>query len=312
MMAAEKTQHWRGELRYDEPMARHNSWRAGGSARCFYKPADVADLCEFLRQLDPQEPLLWLGLGSNLLVRDGGFPGTVIFTLGALTELAWLDATTLRAGAGVTCAKLARVSAQQGLTGLEFLAGIPGTLGGALAMNAGAFGGETWGIVASVESIDRNGQVRRRPVTDFTIGYRSVKGPENEWFLSAELELSPDAPDAVEARIKSLLKRRSDTQPMGYRSCGSVFRNPPGDYAARLIEASGLKGHRVGDAAVSEKHANFILNLGAATAEDVETLIGLVRERVTRDHGVELVTEVHIVGDALPTTEADTSGSGAV
>jgi UDP-N-acetylmuramate dehydrogenase len=302
----------RGDMRRDEPLSRHTVWGIGGPAERFYEPADVDDLAACFASLPPEEPLFWLGLGSNLLVRDGGIRGTVINTATCLGHIERTAAKRVRAGAGAPCPKIAKRCAQFGLAGGEFLAGIPGTFGGALAMNAGAFGGETWGIVASVESIDRGGQVRRRPVTDFTIGYRSVKGPENEWFLSAELELSPDEPDAVEARIKSLLKRRSDTQPMGYRSCGSVFRNPPGDYAARLIEASGLKGHRVGDAAVSEKHANFILNLGAATAADVETLIGLVRERVTRDHGVELVTEVHIVGDALPATEADTSASRTV
>jgi UDP-N-acetylmuramate dehydrogenase len=301
----------RGDIRRDEPLSRHTVWGIGGPADRFYEPADVDDLAACLQSLAPEEPLFWLGLGSNLLVREGGIRGMVINTATCLGNIERTAAERIRAGAGAPCPKIAKRCAQFGLAGGEFLAGIPGTFGGALAMNAGAFGGETWNVVVNVESIDRSGQVRRRPVADFIIGYRSVKGPDNEWFLSAELELSADAPDAVEARIKSFLKRRSDTQPMGYRSCGSVFRNPPGDYAARLIEASGLKGHRVGDATVSEKHANFILNLGAATAADVETLIGLIRERVSRDHGVELITEVHIVGDPLPTTGADTSGGGA-
>ena len=162
MMTAEKTHHWRGELRINEPMSEHTSWRAGGNARRFYKPADLDDLCDFLLEMVPQESLLWLGLGSNLLVRDGGFPGTVIFTHGALNDLEWLDDVTLRVGAGVTCAKVARVTAKQGLTGAEFLAGIPGTIGGALAMNAGAFGGETWDMVSAVETIDQTGRLHKR------------------------------------------------------------------------------------------------------------------------------------------------------
>jgi UDP-N-acetylmuramate dehydrogenase len=299
MMAAEKTQHWRGELRYDEPMARHNSWRAGGSARCFYKPADVADLCDFLQQLDPQEPLLWLGLGSNLLVRDGGFPGTVIFTLGALTELEWPDATTLRAGAGVTCAKVARVCAQRGLTGLEFLAGIPGTLGGALAMNAGAFGGETWDRVAGVETVDRTGRLHMRRPDEYRVGYRTVEGVADEWFVAARLTLEHGDAAAAQQRIRQLLAQRSDSQPVQQNSCGSVFRNPPGDHAARLIEATGLKGKTLGGARVSEKHANFIVNTGGATAAEIETLLNQVQGCVEQAHGVRLETEVRIVGEHL-------------
>jgi UDP-N-acetylmuramate dehydrogenase len=155
MMAAQATQRWRGELRYDEPMDRHTSWHSGGAVRCFYKPADLSDLCVFLQDLDLDEPLLWVGLGSNLLVRDGGFPGTVIFTFGALTAFTWVDDHTLRVEAGVSCARVARETTRQGLVGLEFLAGIPGTMGGALAMNAGAFGGETWSRVVTVETVDR-------------------------------------------------------------------------------------------------------------------------------------------------------------
>jgi len=299
MMAAEKTQHWRGELRYDEPMAQHNSWRAGGSAQCFYKPADVADLCDFLQQLDPQEPLLWLGLGSNLLVRDGGFPGTVIFTLGALTELAWLDATTLRAGAGVTCSKVARVCAQQGLTGLEFLAGIPGTLGGALAMNAGAFGGETWDRVAAVETVDRAGRLHWRQPDEYRVSYRMVEGVADEWFVAARLTLEHGDTVVAQQRIRQLLAQRSASQPVQQNSCGSVFRNPPGDHAARLIEATGLKGKTLGGARVSEKHANFIINTGGATAADIETLLHQVQGCVEQTHGVRLQTEVRIVGEHL-------------
>ena len=208
MMAAQKTQSWLGELRYDEPMAQHNSWRAGGPARCFFKPADVTELCEFLQQLDPQEALLWVGLGSNLLVRDGGFPGTVIFTLGALNELEWLDATTLRAGAGVTCSKVARESASKGLTGLEFLAGIPGTMGGALAMNAGAFGGETWNRVVLVETVDRAGCLHMRKPDEYQVSYRTVEGVADEWFVAARLRLETGDSALAKQQIRKLLAQR--------------------------------------------------------------------------------------------------------
>ena len=301
MMAAEKTQHWRGELKVDEPMGGHVSWRAGGRARRFYKPADVDDLCEFLAGLDEGEPLLWLGLGSNLLVRDGGFPGTVIFTFGALTGMRWIDEQTVQVGAGMTCSKVARITTQKGLTGAEFLAGIPGTMGGALAMNAGAFGGETWAQVAAVDTIDRAGVVHTRLPSEYRIAYRSVEGInknlKDEWFLSATLALTKGDAVAAQRRIRDLLARRSESQPTQQNSCGSVFRNPPGDFAARLIEITGLKGLTQGGAQVSEKHANFIINTGTATATDIETLINQVQGRVEQAHDIRLEKEVHIVGE---------------
>jgi UDP-N-acetylmuramate dehydrogenase len=297
MMAAEKTHHWRGELRINEPMSRHNSWRAGGVARRFYKPADLEDLSDFLSELHPQEPLLWVGLGSNLLVRDGGFPGTVILTVGVLTEMEWLNDVTLRAGAGVTCAKVARVTAKQGLTGAEFLAGIPGSLGGALAMNAGAFGGETWDHVAAVETIDRAGRLHTRQPEEYRVAYRTVGGVVDEWFVAAQLSLQHGDSDSAQSAIRELLARRAATQPTKQYSCGSVFRNPPGDHAARLIESAGLKGKTLGGAQVSEKHANFIINTGDASAADIETLVNQVQGRVEQLYGVRLETEVRIVGD---------------
>jgi UDP-N-acetylmuramate dehydrogenase len=306
MMAAQTTQQWRGELSYDEPMARHTSWRAGGAARRFYKPADLADLCVFLHDMDPDEPLLWVGLGSNLLVRDGGFPGTVIFTFGALTVLEWLDDNTLRVEAGVSCARVARETTRRGLTGVEFLAGIPGTMGGALAMNAGAFGGETWPRVAAVETVNRQGRLQRRESTEFQVGYRSVTGVSGEWFVAAHLRLEQGDAEAAQRQIRELLDRRGATQPTQQYSCGSVFRNPPGDFAARLIEAAGLKGARLGGAQVSEKHANFIVNTGNASAADIETLLLQVQAEVERMHGVRLETEVRIVGDAAADTGSQT------
>lgn len=296
MMAAMDTTRQRGELLYDEPLARHTSWRAGGPARHFYTPADIDDLAIFLAGLPADEPLLWIGLGSNLLVRDGGFPGTVISTFGGMGALHALDDRTLRVEAGVACAKVARFMTRRGLTGGEFLAGIPGSMGGALAMNAGAFGGETWQYVVAVETIDRRGQRRVRAPEDYEIGYRHVRGPAGEWFVAAHLRFGPGDSVAAQARIKELLEHRSATQPTNQPSCGSVFRNPPGDHAARLIEACGLKGQCIGKACVSEKHANFIVNTGGAHAADIEALIERVRDTVEREQGVRLETEVRIVG----------------
>jgi len=295
-MAAETTQHRRGELLLDEPMAGHCSWRAGGRARRFYKPADIDDLCEFLAGLEAGEPLLWVGLGSNLLVRDGGFPGTVIYTFGTLAEWRWIDGQTIHVGAGMTCSKVARVTAREGLVGVEFLAGIPGTVGGALAMNAGAFGGETWRHVAAVETVDRAGVVHTRLPSEYRVAYRSVQGVPDEWFLGATLVLQQGDAEVARARIQELLARRSASQPTQQSSCGSVFRNPPGEHAARLIEATGLKGLTRGGAQVSEKHANFIVNTGSATATDIEDLINEVQERVEQAQGLRLAREVCIVG----------------
>ncbi len=298
MMPALDEQLLRGELLFDEPLSGHTTWRVGGPARRFYRPADSADLVRFLQQLETDEPLLWLGLGSNLLVRDGGFPGTVIATQGRLNRLEWRDGSRLYAEAGVSCAKVARTAARAGLCGVEFLAGIPGTLGGALAMNAGAFGGEIWDQVKQVETLDRYGEVRKRTPDDFDIGYRSAKGTAGEWFLSAELQLQSGDVSASQQVIRTLLDRRAATQPTSLPSCGSVFRNPTGNHAAKLIEAAGLKGTRIGGAQVSEKHANFIINTGDATAADIEALITKVQSEVEQRSGVLLVPEVHRVGEA--------------
>ena len=300
-MAAMKHQPLRGELSHGVPLSDYTSWRVGGVAKQLYRPADSRDLIGFLQQLDAAEPLLWLGLGSNLLIRDGGFNGTVIATQGCLERLELQPDGLLYSEAGVSCAKVARFAARQGRVGIEFLAGIPGTMGGALAMNAGAFGGETWDAVAWVETVDRQGCVRRRNPSQFEVGYRSVKGAAGEWFLSTGLQIRPGDVAAGQQKIKQLLARRAETQPIGLPSCGSVFRNPAGDHAARLIEAAGLKGERIGGAVVSEKHANFIINSGAATANDIESLICLVRDRVEAASGVRLQTEVHMVGERRQT-----------
>ncbi len=297
MMAATSRAALRGILREEEPMARHTTWRVGGPAQRFYEPADSADLAALLQTLPADEPLFWLGMGSNLLVRDGGIRGTVIHTTNRLAALDRLDGDRIRVGAGVPCAKVARFCARERLTGAEFLAGIPGTMGGALKMNAGAFGGETWPLVAEVESVERSGVCHRRTAADYRIGYRCVRGPEGEWFTTAILQLRSGDTEQGQQRIRQLLQRRAATQPTGQANAGSVFRNPPGDYAARLIEAAGLKGACVGGACVSPKHANFIINTGGATAADIEALIEQVAATVLERHGVVLQREVHIVGE---------------
>lgn len=289
----------RGLLKRNEPLSKHTSWRVGGPADRFYEPADIHDLTEFLGTLAPNEPLHWIGLGSNLLVRDAGIRGTVIMLSGKLNGLERVDANTVRAEAGVASAKLARFSVQQELRGAEFLAGVPGTVGGALAMNAGAFGGETWSVVSAVETLDRAGHVRVRPASDYQTGYRSVHGPEGEWFVAGHFRLSAGNEAEGQALIKTLLARRGATQPTQLPNAGSVFRNPPGDYSARLIERTGLKGFCIGGACVSELHANFIINTGKATAADIETLIESVREQVFAVQGVRLEAEVRIIGEKL-------------
>ena len=283
-------------VRREEPMSRHTSWHVGGPAEVFFTPRDREDLTAFLRELPAGIPIHWIGLGSNLLVRDGGLPGVVVSTRGTLDALERLSATTVHAGAGVVCARIARQCIKWGLGPAEFFAGIPGTLGGALAMNAGAFGGETWQHVTSVLTVDRRGTLQQRSPADYHIGYRQVSAPvPEEWFIEAQLSFERRAGTHAE-EVKKLLERRRASQPIGEWSCGSVFTNPPNDHAARLIEACGLKGFRIGDASVSQKHANFFINHGKASAADLERLITHVRERVLAEYGIALNPEVRIVG----------------
>lgn len=298
MMAAQQQQPLRGNLLHNEPMARHTTWRVGGPADCYYQPADIADLALFLSQLPADEPLFWLGLGSNLLVRDGGIRGTVIATSGMLNEMSRIDDEQVRVESGVSCARVARFCAREGLAGAEFLCGIPGTMGGALAMNAGCFGSETWKLVESVETLDREGDLHRRSADEFEVAYRHVKGPVGEWFVASTLRLKKgDAQGLLEAN-KKLLEKRGVSQPTQQPNAGSVFRNPEGDFAARLIETTGLKGRCIGKVCVSEKHANFIVNEGGATAADIEALIEQVKLEVSQLHSVELQCEVHIIGES--------------
>ena len=299
----------RGEMRLNEPMHRHISWRAGGKARRYYIPADLNDLSIFLRQLPVDEPVHLIGLGSNLLVRDGGLSGTVIALHARLNELELLQyersGGLIFAGAGVACAKVARFAAKHQLAGAEFLAGIPGTVGGALAMNAGCYGAETWDFVTQVKVINRAGEIMLRQPADYTVGYRSVQrkglsedSTQHEWFVGGFFQLKHGDESVSRQKIKELLTRRVESQPLNKPNAGSVFRNPPGDHAARLIEVCGMKGAVVGGAMVSTKHANFIINTGQASAADIESLIRRVQDCVETKTGIQLVPEVRIIGEA--------------
>lgn len=290
-----------GRLLTNEMLAKYTSWRVGGPARQLYLPAGRDDLLRFLRQQAAAGDLFWMGQGSNLLIRDGGINGTVINTRGRLKAMALTTATSVTVEAGASCAQVARFCVRKGLTGGEFLAGIPGTIGGALKMNAGAFGGETWNIVNSVQLVNTQGELVSRQAKEFAVSYRRVEWPkqQQEWFLTATLHLTQGEALQSEKKIRELLTKRAQTQPTNLPSCGSVFRNPPADHAARLIELSGLKGHVIGGARVSDKHANFIVNTGRATAADIEALIEYVAEVVVQQQGVRLETEVCIVGEKL-------------
>jgi UDP-N-acetylmuramate dehydrogenase len=305
----------RGELRMDEPMARHTSWRVGGCVERSYLPADVDDLCAFLATLPESEPVYFVGLGSNLLVRDGKLRGTVIFMHGALAHIRF-EGNVVHAEAGVPSPKVARFAAVHALAGAEFLAGIPGTVGGALAMNAGCYGGETWNIVESVTTVDREGRLRQRTRANYEIDYRKVslttdssdavlrthpsshiRHPSDEWFVAARFKLPRGDRGKARATIKQLLEKRIASQPLSQHNAGSVFRNPEGDYAARLIEACGLKGYALGGAAISIQHANFIVNTGRARAAEIEALITIAHDTVQQKFGIDLQREVRIVGE---------------
>ena len=287
----------RGAVLHDEPMARHTSWRLGGPADVFFRPESRAQLCAFLQELSDDVPVHWFGLGSNVLVRDAGIRGVVVAAASALTQLRRITDAVVEAESGVPCTVLARRCARWGLGPAEFFAGIPGTVGGALTMNAGAFGGETWDRVFEVDTVNRFGKEQTRTAAEYEVDYREVRGPVGEWFLAARFRFDAQDADGL-ARVRSLMRERQEKQPLGLPSCGSVFRNPPGDHAARLIDTAGLKGYCIGGAQVSEKHANFIINTGTATATDVEALICHIRDTVEARHGVRLELEVHIVGEA--------------
>lgn len=297
MSAVAGTTDKRSGLLYEEPMARHTSWRVGGAADIYFEPDSIDALREFLVSLSAATPVTFIGLGSNLLVRDGGIRGAVICTSHLPRIFETAADGRVNASAALPCATLAKRCARLGLGPAAFFAGIPGSLGGALAMNAGAFGGETWDSVAGVETVDRSGRIRERSKDEFSIGYRSVLGAGGEWFLGARFAFSGTQSTEGD-EIRALLRLRSDKQPLGLPSAGSVFRNPAGRHAGELIERAGLKGMRRGGAMVADKHANFIINTGSASAADIEELIEAVRRHVLEATGIELEPEVRIIGEA--------------
>ncbi len=305
----------RGKVHMKESMKKHTSWRAGGEAERIYIPADLLDLTYFLCSLSESEPVHMLGLGSNLLVRDGGLKGTVILLHAQLGDLQLEHQDEIEgliyAEAGVTCAKVARFAALHNLIGAEFLTGIPGTVGGALAMNAGCYGAEMWEVIEKVKILNRSGQIYERRPINYEINYRhvslkiksSIENQESkniiseEWFVGGWLRLKSGNGATSRKKIKELLIRRIGSQPLNLPNAGSVFSNPPGDYAARLIESCGLKGFRVGGATVSTKHANFIVNTGHATAADIEEVMRVMQDTVEKKTGVKLMQEVRIIGE---------------
>ncbi len=288
----------RGQLIENAILAEYSSWQVGGRADRLYKPADINDLINFIKQIPRQEPLTFLGLGSNTLIRNGGIKGSVVITQGTLNKLKSIDAVTLYAEAGAASPAFARFSARKNLIGAEFLAGIPGTIGGALVMNAGCDGSETWNIVKSVVTVNRQGEKKIRYPSEYKIAYRNVSVFVDEYYLAAEFQLKPGNKEKALTKIRDLLNYRAHTQPTNEPNCGSVFRNPPGDYAARLIEACGLKGLTIGNATVSNKHANFIINNGHASATDIEALIEKIADCVFHKFHIRLIPEVRIIGEA--------------
>ncbi len=315
LLAAEESKQIKGSLKLNEPLARYTTWRIGGEAECFFKPENEQDLQGALKLIPEGTLIHWIGLGSNLLVRDGGVKGVIIYTNGVLNEIdikcsdgaAGVDKNEciITAQAGVACAIFARKAANNSINGAEFLSGIPGTMGGALAMNAGAFGGETWRHVVSVKMINQKGDFIIRSPNEFNVQYRHVepasshnKNDPNEWFLSGTFSFEKDELGLKQSKqeIKRLLTKRAETQPTKQANAGSVFKNPENDYAARLIEQCGLKGLSINGAQISLKHANFIINNGNAQAKDIEALIETIKATVFEQCKIVLETEVKIIG----------------
>jgi len=292
------TSKYRGKLEKNVSLAKFTSWKVGGVADVLFMPADLEDLQNYLQTQDGATPMTWLGRGTNVLIRDGGIRGLVIIMNDGLNNLEILADNTIRVESGVSCAKLARFSADYNLQGGEFLAGIPGAIGGALAMNSGAYGSETWSFVEQVETLGHHGEIHKRSPDEFEIAYRSVKGLHQEWFIAATFKFELGDGKLAKQTIRSLLDKRNAAQPVGENSCGSVFRNPENDFAARLIESCELKGLTIGGAQISTKHANFIINTGNASASDIENLIIQVKDTIEKNCGVTLLPEVKIIGEA--------------
>ena len=278
----------------NELLASHTSWKIGGRADIFFSPNSRDELSEFLKSNDCS--ITWLGNGTNILIRDGGVRGAVISTKKSFNNIQLLDRSNCKVEAGVSCFELAMHAVKNNIGPAAFFSGIPGSIGGALTMNAGCFGHETWEFVKSIEVIDRNGEIHHLDPKEFSISYRSVSFPFPLWFLSCDMTF-PDKGVTTMEELKSMRNSRIERQPLTENTCGSVFKNPDGNHAGDLIERSGLKGFRIGGCSVSEKHANFIVNDKGATARDIETLINHIQNTVKDRFGIDLDTEVRIIGE---------------
>jgi UDP-N-acetylmuramate dehydrogenase len=288
----------RGALSGNTPLAPMSWFRTGGPAQVLFEPADESDLAYFLANLDPSIPVLALGAGSNILIRDGGIEGAVI-RLGKAFQGLEFDGLSLRAGAGVPDVKLASAAAQAGVSGLSFFRGVPGTVGGALRINAGAYGAETANVLVSCRGIDRKGAVREFSGADMGFSYRHCAVPEDVIFMSAEFAGRPGDRKTIQVEMAEITRARAETQPINTRTGGSTFKNPPGQKAWELIDKAGCRGLVLGDAQVSRLHCNFLINRGRATAADLEALGETVRARVFEASGIALEWEILRLGSAL-------------
>lgn len=285
----------RGRLEATAPLASWAWMRVGGPAEVLFRPADIADLQAFLAATPAEVPVLPVGVASNLLIRDGGIAGVVVRIGGALKAIR-TDGRRLTTEAGALDRSVAIAAAQAGIAGLEFYVGIPGTIGGAVRMNAGAFGGETKDRLVSIRALDRAGVMHEVPATELGLAYRFSAVPEDWLVVEATFEGERDEPAAIKARMDTIKAERAAAQPLSVATGGSTFKNPEGHRAWRLVEAAGCRGLRVGGAVVSDKHCNFLVNTGDATAADLETLGETVRARVEATSGIGLVWEIKRVG----------------
>jgi UDP-N-acetylmuramate dehydrogenase len=288
----------RGRLLANEPLAPLTWFRVGGPAQVLFMPEDEADLAAFLEALPADIPVTVVGLGSNLIVRDGGVPGVVIRLGRGFSEVTVEADHRLRAGAAVPDLRVARAAQDAGIAGLAFMRGIPGAVGGALRMNGGAYGGETKDVLVEARGVDRTGHVRVFANADMHYTYRHCGVSDDVIFTQGLFQGRPGDAAAIAAEMDKITESREATQPIKSRTGGSTFKNPPGHKAWQLIDAAGCRGLKVGDAQVSEMHCNFLINLGGATAADIETLGETVRRRVREASGIELRWEIQRIGIA--------------
>jgi len=286
----------KGKLRKNVSLKGYNTWKIGGNAELFFEPLDVNDLQNFLL-LQNDLDITFLGNGSNVLVRDGGIKGCVICLKNSLKNYKILKNGEFIFEAGLSCMKIAQITAKENFTGLEFLCGIPGSLGGALVMNAGCYGGNIWENISTVNIIDKNGNISCRNKKEFDIGYRNVNIKENNYFISANFILQKNKLSNSMEKIKEYLEDRRAKQPTGLPSCGSVFKNPDNAHAANLIDSLDLKGYKIGGAYISEKHANFIISEKNTQSDDIEKLIDFIQKKVYQEKNIFLETEVKFIGN---------------